>query len=773
MADQNAPARKWMALQASAASAGFVGVDGLVIAGESLSVQVNSAAADGSIVDFAADALEVATGTSSFLTLDMDGADGELLRATGHRPWTSSASSGRGRFRHREEEQRSHAVRRRGGEGRRRPADDRRHRPRRLRRHQRRHRRRAGPALDDVEFGLALMSERVAPGAAAGRSWTSLKAGAASVAFVGIEGIEVEATNLFVEINKGSVPQGPVVDHAATPLFVATGPLETDTIKFDMRGSRGELLRAGGELDIDLFGFVQMTSEFAFEKSSTHVVLNDPAATEVEVDLLTLGASGARLFAGVNGGTDDAMGPELTNVDFALAMMSDKAMPSRKWTAMYADVGSAGFVGLPGFELAVTDLELEINRASAVDGTVVDFRASPLPVSIGDVETLDLALDGSKGDSLKATGHLTIAVGGFFTVDGEFGIEKRSQKVTLSDGSEIDVDLLSIGGSGIDAFAGINADSEDEGDRPGLGLGDVDFAVALMTDKANPAHKYTAVQASAGLAAFVGIEDMTLEVSDFSVDINKGVLVAAVPPSVIKVNTQLGLQIDAATGSVEFQKGATTATAAVGSALSNAQVIANLKAAIGSLAGVGASNVQVTGTRIGGYTVEFIGTLSGVDVTGITANAGAVSASGSVAATVPAQGGVDEVKQITIEALRGDVPAVDVSVTQAVAMALGVSEIKSLVFSTPYSTTGTYTIALAGGGSPQTVRFHQNDVENNKAAIKKALQDLFGVTAGITVSFDQNHRGGHRYDIAFSGTTPTGTSPTSRSSRPCPATSRR
>ena len=46
--------------------------------------------------------------------------------------------------------------------------------------------------------------------------------------------------------------------------------------------------------------------------------------------------------------------------------------------------------------------------------------------------------------------------------------------------------------------------------------------------------------------------------------------------------------------------------------------------------------------------------MAGTDVTDIAASAGAASASGSVATTVPAKGGVDEIKQITIETLRGD-----------------------------------------------------------------------------------------------------------------------
>jgi hypothetical protein len=744
MSDHATPTRKWTALQASAASAAFIGVDGLTVSGETLAVQVNRAATDGSVVDFAADTLDIATGPSSTLTLDMDGDVGALLRATGHLNLdVFGFFQAEGDF----------AIEKKtaqvtlsdlaasnvtvdlltigasdldafagihGG------TDD-----------------ALGLALNDVDFALALMHERVAVGAPAGRSWTSLKANAGSVGFVGIDGIGISATDLFVEINRASVPTGPVVDHAASPLVVATGP--TSTLDLDMAGSRGALLRAGGTLDIDLFGFVQLHGDFAFEKSSTEVVLSD--ASVAQVDLLTLGAKTPACSPASTAAPPTRIGLQLTHVDFGLAMMSDKAAPTRKWTAMRADVGTAGFIGIDAFTLQATGLQVQINKA-ATDGTVVDFLARPMSVSTSGTTTLALNMDGAQGDLLRATGHLDIGVGGFFSVGGDFGIEKRTQLVTLSDGSEATVNLLSIGGHNVNAFAGINGGTTD---ALGLSLGQVDFAVALMSDVKAPTHKFTSVQATAGLAAFIGVEGLTVEARDMAVNINKGVLVAAVPASDVTVNTKLHFDVAAATTSVQFGKGGSSANANVGASLSNAQVIANLKAAIGALTGVGAANVLVTGTRLGGYTIEFVGTLAGTDVAGITAAVGAATATTGVTTTVASSGGVSELKQVTIDRLRDNVPAVDVSVSQVVAAALGISEIKSIIFTTPYSTTGSYEISAAGRPT-QTVVFRQNDIENNKAAIRNAIAALFGVTSGITVGFDANYKGGHRYDITFSGT---------------------
>jgi len=321
--------------------------------------------------------------------------------------------------------------------------------------------------------------------------------------------------------------------------------------------------------------------------------------------------------------------------------------------------------------------------------------------------------------------------------------------VTLSDGSEAHVDLLSIGASGASAFAGINGNTDD---ALGLNLGQVDFAIALMTDTAHPANKYTSVQASAGLAEFTGIDGLVVKSTDLKVAINRGVQVAAVTASTITTNTQLRLDLQATSGTLHLTRGGDSADVVLSPTLSNAQFITNLTGALESLAGVGAGNVRVTGTRLAGYTIEFIGALAGTDVTGLVASVNAAGATASVSTTTAAQAGVDEIKQITIAKLRGEVPNVDVSVTQLIAAALGVNELKAIVFSSPYVTTGTYQISLAGGGT-QTVRFTQNDIENNKANIRNALNALFGVSSGITVSFDSGYTGvGHRYTIAFGGT---------------------
>ena len=80
--------RSWTALQAGAEEVAFVGVEGLTVSADSISVSVNRAAADGTVVDFASmqgdAALVVSTGPDASIALDMDGEKGALLQASGN-----------------------------------------------------------------------------------------------------------------------------------------------------------------------------------------------------------------------------------------------------------------------------------------------------------------------------------------------------------------------------------------------------------------------------------------------------------------------------------------------------------------------------------------------------------------------------------------------------------------------------------------------------------------------------------------------------------------
>jgi hypothetical protein len=79
-------------------------------------------------------------------------------------------------------------------------------------------------------------------------------------------------------------------------------------------------------------------------------------------------------------------------------------------------------------------------------------------------------------------------VGDFFHVRGDFGFEKKPAEVFLSDGSKVSVDMLTVGGMDVTAFAGLNGNSSDP---LGLSMGGVGFGLALMTDESNSSRKWT------------------------------------------------------------------------------------------------------------------------------------------------------------------------------------------------------------------------------------------------------------------------------------------
>ena len=163
-----------------------------------------------------------------------------------------------------------------------------------------------------------------------------------------------------------------------------------------MDAGEGELLRATGNLELDVFGFVQVAGGFGIEKKSGSVRLADMAGTEadesatpVAVDMLLIGGSGLQAFAGVNGGQANATGLALEGVDFGLAVLGEKlaqgsTATARQWTSLQANVGAASLVGVDGLTATVSDFSVQVNRA-AVDATVVDYAdgATELTVLTG------------------------------------------------------------------------------------------------------------------------------------------------------------------------------------------------------------------------------------------------------------------------------------------------------------------------------------------------------------------------------------------------------
>lgn len=370
-----------------------------------------------------------------------------------------------------------------------------------------------GLQLSGVSFGLALMGAQ----ADSSRRWTSLQASADSVAMTGIDGVTLSGSALRVDLNTAAHANDAVVDYSdgATSLSVPTGASSSQAL--DMDGAQGELLRASGELSIDLFGFFTTQGTFSFERADQELQLADGSLVQAAV--LTLGATDASAFAGVGAGTASAQGLSLSGVDFALALVSDKDNTQRRWTALQASVATADFNGVDGLKLSAANVNLVINQAQEPQDAVLNTLLTPITVGVGaDAQTL--AIDGAEGESLRASGDFEIDAFGFVQFAGSLALEKRQAELRLDDGQQVAVDLLTLGAQDLNGFAGVNGGTAA---AVGLSLTGLDLALVLANEQVDSgtARQWTSLQASAGQAALVGVEGLELAGRNLALEINR------------------------------------------------------------------------------------------------------------------------------------------------------------------------------------------------------------------------------------------------------------
>ncbi|MGV0990576.1 hypothetical protein, partial [Limnohabitans sp.] len=573
-----------------------------------------------------------------------------------------------------------------------------------------------GFVLGDVDFGLALLSEK----ADATRRWTSLQATAGNAAFIGSQELEISGKNFAVEINTPD-KSGNVIDFAKQNLTFSSAK------SLKIAGKDGEISRAGGELKVNLAGFIVASGSFAIEKSTQELTLSN--ASKIEADLLTFGGEKLSAFAGLNGNSAAKMGFEIQEADFGFALISDKKDVSRQWVALQGQAKKVGFVGIEGFTASAKNLALNYNQADK-NGVVVDFAAQPLQIATGETSTTELNLDGKKGELIQAVGDVEINVKDFFQVSGSFGFEKKTQEITLSDGSKTTADLLAVGGKNINAFAGLAGGTADE---MGLKLENIDFALALLTDKTDVGRRWLTLQTNAGAAGFVGVDGVTISADNLFVQINQSigkdsnVTVSATGQKIVqeKTNTILNLDVSQSAGKIELSYKNQTASVDLNSRF----LATELQLAFEKFDGIGAGNVKISGSKTDGFKIEFVGELAGQPIENVEVN--------TIAPEISVEISEQKAGSTVVEKIKNGVDA---------------NEIQVLNFNGLQAGKGTFTLTFDGKTTADII-FAGSNRDGNVKNIQTALETLANIGAGnVIVTFAKDWAiDKQRYNIEFKG----------------------
>ncbi|HEV8077503.1 MAG TPA: hypothetical protein VGP45_03870, partial [Marinobacter sp.] len=447
------------------------------------------------VVDFSASTLSVATGASSALDLDMDGARGSLLEVSGNISLglgDAVALSGNFGF--------SRSLAGTGQHVLTAIATD------------------ASASLEVGDFGLG------ATGASLGLVIAS-------------EGIALEAKGgVFADLGEFAGLSAA----EASVFYNSTGQNWTgESLSVGERGYTFGQLAATDLSGVALTGAVLDVGEFA--RFSGDLAVRDTLETvtvldqsgnrsELEVSVLSIGGQNLSAFAGVNAGSEDRTGLALTDVAFGAVFMASRATGlTESFVAVQASAGMAGLVGVEDLTLSGSFLNVEINRASE-EGRLVDFAARNLAVNTragAEPASLNLAMDATEGELLRASGELALDAFGFLQTSGAFAIEKKLGDLTLADNPAtatdesayaVAVDQLLIGASGLSAFAGVNGG---KANAMGLALEGVNLALVLQTERSGAARSWTSLEAEVGSAGLIGVDDLTVAVDSLSVVINR------------------------------------------------------------------------------------------------------------------------------------------------------------------------------------------------------------------------------------------------------------
>ncbi|MDX6411750.1 MAG: hypothetical protein QOE91_1266, partial [Gaiellaceae bacterium] len=328
-------------------------------------------------------------------------------------------------------------------------------------------------------------------------------------ALVGISGFTFSATGVHVRINQATAPANRLDWDS---LVLTAGTLATVQI------DRTELFHTDGTLSLNAFDL--LTGSAHFELAKSEVDVNVPGGTAAT--MLTIGLSALNLRVG-----SGAFGVQITSGSVAIASIAANAGDTtRRWVVLQGK-DLAATLALPGVTASVSDLVVEINRAS---GTPLNWTTA-----------LDLDRDGTFGDQLTVNAIPIALRAARFSVSGEltnldvFGLLTGAAKFSVT--RQV-VDAEVDGTAGFNTAAGhdlvgaalltfsldLTGPSRffDVG-TAGFGLrvddGIVLVAALAPSDPTDP-RRWLAVQAS-GLVATLVLPGVTASVADVAIVVNR------------------------------------------------------------------------------------------------------------------------------------------------------------------------------------------------------------------------------------------------------------
>ncbi len=366
------------------------------------------------------------------------------------------------------------------------------------------------------------------------RKWLNIESTTSTIDLKGLpQEITIEPTDIGVYINQGLGDGNESVVNLS-----GDNAVEIGGILLDNDGAKGEQVTVDVTAKLAVDDYLYLEGDFSIEKLQKNLTLSD--STSVDTNIFTFGGDDVSLFAGLNRTKDDELGLNVTNADFAIAVIKEGDI--NKYTSVSIDAQGASLVGVDSLTLSAGRTLVDINKSNRSDGVTVDFATINLDVRTSGTTSLTMDTKGIYKGSFDATvNDAKFIVDQFVHVSGSASLslgKETDLKVQSATASESELSLKDIKASYIevavldaDVFVGYGDSYFGEGeasDSVGLYLNDVDVGFAsykqLTTSDNYDGMSFTSLKATAANAGIVGTEDYlqaTLEGVVLDVNIGK------------------------------------------------------------------------------------------------------------------------------------------------------------------------------------------------------------------------------------------------------------